>query len=336
MYRRKHIVMVIMCLTSLSICAQTGKGTLHLFPDEAKAIAPPVVFDFLERYLYEINQSKRGYDFYQKMADDKVLVREGSLENIKRLSPTVPFFITRYEDKGYEVSWTDTITGRTLLSMQFPIQFELLLGKPKDEMEKTMKGKLKACSDTLSPENLLPDSLESVNTEGDVFRSATTEHYYVESLNTAKYYINLGEEGGCFLSFYIPLFSSKYKGFSAANLFHGVIKNTKDYQLHIEQHLYGYKQENYTIKLNQWLNYCRDNNLTIYFGIEEERKDGLKALLIAANRDLAYNHVMSIIIPDNFTEKRSSVLKATLNAFIPTNNVKDLYQQYTKKEKKVL
>lgn len=103
MYKRKLIVTVIMCLASLSVDAQTDKGTLHLFPDEAKTIAPPVVFDFLERYLYEISQSKRGYDFYQKMADDKVVVREGSLDNINRLSPTVPFFITRYEDKGYEV-----------------------------------------------------------------------------------------------------------------------------------------------------------------------------------------------------------------------------------------
>lgn len=336
MYRRKTIAMVIMCLTSLSIYAQTSKGTLHLFSDEAKTMAPSVVFDFLERYLYEINQSKRGYDFYQKMADDKVVVREGSLDNISRLSPTMPFSVIRYEDKGYEVCWTDTTTGRSLLSMQFPIQFELLLGMPKEEIEKTVKDNLKACADTMNSEDLLPDSLDPVNTEGDIFCSASAQHYYVESLNTAKYYINLGEEGGCFLSFYIPLFSSKYKGFSAANLFHGVIKNTKDYQLHIEQHLYGYKQENYTIKLNQWLNYCKDNNLTVYFGIEEERKDGLKALLIATNADLAYNHVMSIIIPDNFVEKRNSILKATLNAYIPTNNVKDLYQQYTKKEKKAL
>ena len=233
---------------------------------------------------------------------------------------------------SYEVSWTDTVSSRTLLSMQFPIQFELLLGKPKEEMEKTMKDKLKVCADTLSQGNLLPDSLESANKEGDVFRSATTEHYYVESLNTAKYFINKGEEGDCM----IPLFSPKYKVFSAANLFHGLIIENQDYILHIEQHLYGFKQDNYTVKLNQWLNYCRDNNLTVYFGIEEERKDGLKALLIAANTDLAYNHVMSIIIPDNFVEKRNSVLKATLNAYIPTNNVKDLYQQYTKKEKKAL
>jgi len=332
MNRRKLVVMVIACLTSLGFHAQTGKGALHLFSDEAKTIAPPVVYDFLERYLYEISQSKRGYDFYQKIADDKVVVREGSFSNIGHLSPSVPFAITRYEDKGYEVCWTDAVTGRTLLSMQFPIQFELLLGMSKEEIEKTMKGQLRAYADTLQAEMSHPDSLESINTEGSIFRSTTSKHYYVESLNTEKYYFNAGKEGKSM----VPLFSSEHKGFSAANLFHGLIKDTGAYQLHIEQQLYGFKQENYTIKLNQWLNYCRANSLTIYFGIEEERKDGLKALLIAANRDLAYNHVMSIIIPDNFVEKRNSVLKATLNAYIPTNNLKDLYQQYTKKEKKAL
>lgn len=74
--------------------------------------------------------------------------------------------------------------------------------------------------------------------------------------------------------------------------------------------------------------------MTTYVAVEEERKDGLKLLLIAQCRDLGFNHMLSIIVPWNFVDNRKSVLKAQLNAYIPTNNVKDLYQQYKQKPKK--
>ena len=74
--------------------------------------------------------------------------------------------------------------------------------------------------------------------------------------------------------------------------------------------------------------------LDVYFAVEEEHEDGLRALLIAHSRDLGFNHMMSLLIPDNFVQKRNAILKATLNAYIPTQNVKDLYQQYVAKPKK--
>jgi hypothetical protein len=131
-----------------------------------------------------------------------------------------------------------------------------------------------------------------------------------------------------------PVYDKKQKWYSATNLFHGLISETSDYRFYIEQNLYGFNKQSYTISLNQWLNYCVVNKLTLYFAIEEEREDGLKALLIAQSHDLGFNHMLSIIIPDNFVEKRNVTLKATMNAYIPTDNVKDLYQQYKDKPKK--
>jgi hypothetical protein len=87
------------------------------------------------------------------------------------------------------------------------------------------------------------------------------------------------------------------------------------------------------VSLAQWLNYCRKLNCMVYFAVEEERYDGLKILLIARCRDFNFNHVLSIIVPDTFTEKKDAILKATLNAYIPTQNVLDLYKQYTEKSK---
>lgn len=310
------IITTAWCLVCLSVSAQTGKESLHLFDDVVRNESPAYLCDFLEHYLFKVSKSQRGYDFYQRMADDKVVIRDGSLDNIRKLSPSTPFSLTRYEDKGYNVCWKDTL-GRVLLDMQFPIQFELILGKTKAEIEPDIKNDLENCSAVFL--TLLPDSVIK-ETDNEMFVSAKTSHYYLEDLNTASYYWRKNDEIN-------PIFSSEYKGESAANLFLGHIDAIEDYRLHIEQNIYGFKKISYNIKLAQWLNYCQKNHLTVYFGIEEERKDGIKALLIAQNKDLGYNHVLSIIIPDNFVNKSSSVFKVTLNAYIPINNIKDLYKQ---------
>lgn len=310
------IITTAWCLVCLSATAQTGKDSLRLFDDVVKKESPAYVCDFLEHYLYKVSKSQRGYDFYQRLADDKVVIRDGSLDNIQKLSPGTPFSLTRYEDKGYNVCWKDTL-GRVLLDMQFPLQFELILRKTKAEIEPDIKVDLESSPSvflTVMPDSVLKEA------DNDMLVPVNITHYYLEDLNTASYYWRKNDE-------VIPVFTSDYKVESAANLFLGYVDGIEDYRLHIEQTLYGFKKTSYNIKLGQWLNYCLANHLTVYFGIEEERKDGLKALLIAQNKDLGYNHVLSIIMPDNFVKKKSSVFKVTLNAYIPTNNVKDLYKQ---------
>lgn len=321
---RRYLIATAMCLVCLTLFGQTGKHTLHLFPDEMKSAYPSVVYDFLERYLYDIHQSTRTYELRQRMADDKVGVTDGSLDNIPKLSPEVPFSIMRQEDACYDVSWTDTL-GNTLLALQFPIQFELLLGQPKVEIEKTMKNQLDSCANVATPQSLTSE-LETLS--DGYLRTIPVTHYYVESLNTATYYQKTSD------GITIPVYESAQKEYAAANLFHGLIDETSNYRLYIEQNLYGFNKQSYTVSLAQWLNYCQANKLTIYFAVEEVREDGLKALLIAQSHDLGFNHMLSLIIPDNFVEKKNVTLKATLNAYIPTDNVKDLYQQYKEKPKK--
>lgn len=322
---RRLLLTAAVCLACLAGYSQTSRGRLHLFSDEVKTMASPIVYDFLERYLYEVSKASRGYDFYRKMADDKVVVRDGSLDNIGKLSPATLFTITRYEDKGYDISWHDE-KGRVLLCMQFPIQYELLLGKPKVEIEREFKAEL--TSQDVAFTCIIPTASQAPLADiVGIYSPNPVSHYYVKDLNTATFFWKQNDA-------MVPVSSKDYKAFSAANIFLGVNNNVSDYVLHVEQKLYGFKSQSFIVKLTQWLNYCKENHLTVYFGIEEEREDGLKALLIAQNRDLGYNHMLSIILPDNFLEKRDCVFKAVANAYIPTDNIKNLYNEQANKKQK--
>ena len=221
------------CGMLLVHCIVNGQS-YSLFADEYKQKYPSVVYDFLERYLYEIDSLvKKGESVSQRLKDDKVVFFEGDPSIASSLSPLTAFSIMATDDKYYQVIWTDS-SDSVILNMAFPMQYELLLGKPKVQIEKEMKEYLKNFRD------------------------------------------------------YVPL--------SVA--------------------------------------YCQAMKFDVYFAVEEEREDGLKALLITHSRDLNFNHVLSIIIPENFVCKSNTVFKVVLNAYIPTHNVKDLYQQYVTKPKK--
>jgi len=317
----KKIAVVLLGLFAFMQSSQAQR--YYLFAPEVKSAYPSIVYDFLESYLYEIDSlQRRGAYIDQKLRDDKVFFIKGTPHDTRRISSTMAFEIKRTDNKFYEVLWTDSL-GQIVLDLAFPMQYELLLGKPKVEMEKDFKATLLAYSN-YSPTTCLSEDM--ILQEDSCLMSNPVSNYYVESLNTATYYNN--KEG------LRPTFSNTDKWHSATNLFHGCIDCIDDYVLYIEQNLYGFKKISYSIPLFQWLAYCQSMKLNTYFAIEEEREDGMKALLIAQSSDLGFNHMMSLIIPDCFVDKRNTVIKATLNAYIPTQNVKDLYQQYVDKPKK--
>jgi hypothetical protein len=147
------------------------------------------------------------------------------------------------------------------------------------------------------------------------------------TLNDALYYNKVREA-------YLPVFDSTRLDLSAANLFHGLIPNA-DYRMYVEQSVYGMTTINYSIKLSQWLNYCAEWGLKVFFAVEEEREDGILALVIAQSKELGYHHLLSVVIPDKFVNDSNAVLKVRMTPYIPIHNLKDLYQKQSSTHQKV-
>ena len=318
--RIRYIVLFMscVCISLDGLLAQEIK----LFSSQTKQMFPQAVCDFLERYLWEINNPPQGQDISRKLLDDGVYFNNGYPESALSVTENNPFSLTRIDDRVYNAVWTDD-SGKEILNMTFPVSYELILGKPKNVIEKELQHELSECSTSWRPV-IKTDSLYRM--ADGIMATFDADDYYIKAVNTSCYYYEKD-------SVYVPVFERKHLWYSAANLFQGVIENVDRYRLYIEQNIYGFKTDNYRVSLAQWLNYCRKQNCIVYFAVEEEHYDGLKVLLIARCREFNFNHVLSVIIPDSFTEKRDVILKATLNAFIPTQNVLDLYKQYTEKSK---
>lgn len=295
----------------------------NLFAQEMKVETNRIVCDFLERYLLQIKCIETTFLQEDRLRDDKFLIEQGSLSVVSKITPNTAFSLEMQDYKYYRATWF-TETGKVLLKVAFPINYELLLGLPKVEIEKQFKQRVLASSHS-SKKGLTPE-LEPY--QDGIYRNCPISHYHIPSLNTAQYYKRVNE------SKYVPCFESTHKWYSAANLFQGLVNTQNEYQLYVEQNLYGFKKESFTIPLAKWLDYCAEQKLEIFFAVEEEREDGAKALLIAHSKELGFNHMLSLIIPDNFIQKHNSIIKATLNAYIPTQNVKELYQTYKSRSRK--
>lgn len=312
----------ILFLTTWCI-SSSSQGLMLFTPEMREAVTQPqrVVMDFLERYFQELSAVK-GTTVQAKMTDDKVFFRKGKPSDLHHVSDTMGFTISLL-DKYYEVNWT--IAKEPFITIVFPAQYDLLMGQNKEEALAKMKETILAAPER-NEKNVIPADLKM---QGDGIWQSKKESFELESLNDAIYYNKVREE-------YVPVFDNSHLNYSAANLFHGLIPAT-DYRMYVEQSVYGMSTISYTITLNQWHNYCAEWGLKVFFAVEEEREDGILALIIAQSRELGFNHLLSVVIPDKFITDKNAVLKVRLSPYIPTHNVKDLYpKEATNHKKKVL
>lgn len=293
---------------------------LNLFPEELKRSYNSHIYDFLERYFLELHCWTDKATLAQKLRDDKVMFTHGSLSDIAKISPATPFTVNRTGDKYYEVAWAND--GATVLAVAFPIQGELLLGMPLPELEATLYDRIVAAA----PFEEAPAERQYAQEQGNIYYPLPSQKYELESVTNRSYFYK--QPGGK----YALVQDTIQKAYSAINLFHHLTK--ADNPMRVTQRLYGFKSSEFTVTLRQWLNYCHQEGLEVYTGVEEEYADGLKLLVVAHDKDLGYNHLLSATIPYAALTKPKAELQVVANAFIPSHNVKTLYDTYKPKSKK--
>ena len=314
----RSAIMLFMLAGSISLQAQD----LHLFNSEIHAAADyphRVVMDFIERYFSKDLQAFRQTTLEHKMADDKVYFRKGAIKDLSLVTDTMPFSISLF-DRYYEVKWERN--SLPFITLVFPAQYDLLLGMQKDEAVNQLKDAIVSAPSRKDSVNV-PHDLQLLS--GSIWQQKT-EHFELESLNDAIYYNKVRDR-------FVPVFDALQLEYSAVNLFHGLFPQA-DYRMYVEQSVYGMKTINYSLTLQQWLNYCAQLKLKIFFAVEEVREDGLLAIVLAQSKELGFNHLLSVVIPDKFVTDQNAVLKVRMTPYIPTHNVKNLYQQETRNHKK--
>ena len=318
------------CILLLGIgFASASAQSLKLFNSGMKAAAPKsqaVVMDFMERYFSEL-KTKDLKTIQTKMADDKVYFRKGSLSDLSQVVDTMPLNISLV-DRHYEVMWEKN--SIPFITTVFPAQYDLLLGMDQKKAQQKLKETILSSSDNQSAMAVQPENnnkYDNISVDKDGVYYTKTAYLELERFNDAEYYMKVGDD-------FLPVFDTNHPDYSAANLFHGLIPN-KDYRMYVEQSVYGLKTISYTISLKQWLSYCAEWGLKVFFAVEEQREDGLLTLIIAQSKELGFNHMLSVVIPDKFITDTKAVMKVRMTPYIPIHNIKNLFQEENVKHRKI-
>lgn len=293
---------------------------LHLFHPEIKKAAQSYAYNFLERYFLELLTWKEPTSLEQKMIDDKFLITAGGLSALKEINDTTLFQMSSTEDKFYETTWLND-EGKPILSVAFPIQYELLLGMTKLELELLFEDEIRRAPQVVKPDSI---DVELGLLNDSVYRTNPIQFIDLEPLNNCSYYLKKNDAFELILDTIHP-------DLTALNVFQNVTNCLNP--IDVEQALYGFKQKKFSITIQQWMNYCKKEKMTIYGAMEELYDQSVKIYIVAHSKELAYNHLLSIIVPKQFVNSPGMALKMDVHAFVPTHNLKNLYEEYQKKQK---
>lgn len=283
----------------------------------------PEVCTFLNRYINELQEwDQSTISLQQKMRDDKFILLSGDIHNLDKIDSTCECSVLRYEDKAYEVIWKKENT--ILLRVAFPVQYELLLGLTKKEIEPQLDSLIWS-SDTC--DSAVEDIHDLDSVAPTIYQVNGGEHFAAIKALTTNRYVQRDTVG---VMQYVV--DTNYMDYTISNIFQK--KATRDYVIQVSQNLYGFEKKHFTTSLHRWIDYCNAANLKSYVAIEAETEDMYKVFVLAENKTLNYNHVLLVYVPKDFLNNPTAIFNASVNAFIPTHNVANLYEEYKDKPKK--
>lgn len=309
---------------AITIIVNQGKIShigYSVFTPELRRAIPYPVCDFLERYALEISLPlERERSVARQLEDDGILFRGGSFDFFKRLESDTTYnvYVENINGKRYSVIWQKD--GKESFSVNFPIEYDLIVGTDMIENERRILEDVKACNSDTKKEKGINDSMRLKLSWQGKYYTLPGDKFYVKQLNSNLYYEK--ERGKGYRLFYHPSFLVE----SLTNLMTtGAIDNSYDLQIRLVK--YGFVQDTVVVKLNQWINYCLEQGCSGYFGINSVEKNIADCELIMCNPALGYLHLMRMSVDITTVEERKGLIKARLNSFVNTTRVKYLFDE---------
>lgn len=313
-----YIIPLFLVLPAQRVSSQTEAAPPKypvLFSPEIKKSLDAPLCSFVERYLYKLSNSKPE-EAREQMKTDKFIIEYGNPAIIPFLDASKDVRIAIRDEKRCFMTWWDK--EDELLSISFPIQYELILGLNKIEIENLLKDNLLQHPTEYMPEPAKEEELVPAGPKN--FFIATPGFYQVENMRSDQYYVKKGNS-------FCLLDDTGYPLETLSNLMtSGLIEN--NIQANITQNKYNNKQEHIQVPLNRWISVCRSEGCIPYFGTEYYDKDIVRATVIMVNRRLGYIHIFFFNFPLQLLHDKKGEIDATLYAYVSVHNLENLFDDY--------
>ncbi len=275
------------------------------------------LLDFIERYALEVEADILGEDKSEKESRRNVKFLEGNANMLSNLTPEVSVFINEQERRSFSVEWE---ANGNKVSMIIPASYQTLIGANAVELEQVLRRDVARLPRQLLP-NELPDDWKDrkLSVSGDL-AIVDYGNYLSDNIRSEIYIERKGDKNVIVIDLSKPVQS--VKNILLTGYFNKLI------ELDLKLDMYGYKKSNLMISLQQMIEYFRNEGCKLYIGIKSYNEKTVEATLFAVNMSMAYNHTMSVSFPLSLIKDGKGVIKGTLYAYTPLQNITEKFFNY--------
>lgn len=281
--------------------------------DLMNAYGASPAFDFMERYLLELDLLLDGKSLQERLDVDNVVITKGNISMLRMVNETTPFSIEYLKRRGYRVTWT--VKGKPV-TVAFQADCQLIKGCNSIEMDSILVRELPKYQ-SLKDEIVLEGWKKAKVSISDSARILDNGRYLSNLISSKLYYryYHGKEELVC---------AKKSPARSVNNIMlTGIFRNAISLNLLVDK--YGYKTDSLFVTLQQFISFCRAEGCKVYMGIKTMSDKSLDGTLFILNEPLAYNHVLSFRFPMCLLQGKDDVIEAKLYPYIPLQNVEEKY-----------
>lgn len=281
---------------------------LRLFPDAMRAMVPSPTYDFLERFLLEVNITQ-GVERERLLLESGIIFMVGSADTALKIDTTYSYGEEKIAYHRYRSTWSKG--GKEVLKVVFSMNWQTLSGCNIDELEDNFKKRLlrhKTVRFAMIPEK---------------------DSYIISPVFRNSLYLDdTGGQNGTRGYIFTPEQMSR----SVSNL---MLADdiAADVTLILKVNRYDYITDTLTIALKKYLNFCRaEEGCTPYFALKGRKGKSVEGVLICANSSGGFLHMLSVSVDESVIETGKGTVSGTLLPYIPLHNVKKEYLNLTEYE----
>lgn len=287
---------------------RAGHGdSLCLFSETVRQTCPVAVLDYVES----------AYRSYVRGADDRgrfdcMTFVYGSWDSLASLTDTTACSISLLYGRLYSIEWEG------VAQVEFPIQYDRILGAGRAGIEDSLIARLQRRHAV--PVCVLPVSCASDTLDGGGCYIVGGDKYGRENVSRDIYLVMKDDHT---LS---TVYSAGHPVETIADLFIcGTDVQSVPIVLDISKHDYGARDTILTT-VESLREVLADDGCVPFYGTESADDDRLCATVFFYNQALGYDHVLRVECDPRLIGAEDFELIGRMSLFVPTNNVKDLYE----------
>lgn len=291
---------------------------LNIFGCDGKNALGKHLSEFVERYLlYILTIPDEERD--RVLSEDGVTI-SGNLQSIPTFEAgTCNLSLTSIDNQTYRLEWG--CDGGRMFSIGFPAECELIYGMDKRELEQFFRFELE--HHRFGGNSIASDNTDRIRLSENLYYD-DRGNFTLEGMKQGLYYRRIGDSYSIFCDT-VYIAPSIHNMMTEPSL-------SREITAEVSLHQYGFKTTSFSISLGNLLDLCLEDGCEPYVGFELNDRPGLySTLIVMANRAVGYNHLIKVSFPAWILGTGKGTVPVEINAFVPTHNLKNLYDDNNEK-----